>query len=260
MRSREPQALQRLLHPEQGGTRKPLRFVDGAEQQDSALRKVARREVEQLERGRIGPVQVVEHDEQGAARGQRLEELRERPAELEVRVRRARRGIGAGDAGTEQGEEHLEFRLRAPGEDRQRLLPELLEGGEQRVGEERVGHARLDGVRTPGGDRQPQPPRLLRHGSGQAALAHAPLAGEEDGPAPAVSGMPEQALQTRQVVGAPHEGEAYQRAEGDWSRACRRRANAHRVPAGGHGVRASITLPGPRPPGSEPPPRATWLP
>ena len=35
--------------------RKPLRFVDGAEQQDSALRKVARREVEQLERGRIGP-------------------------------------------------------------------------------------------------------------------------------------------------------------------------------------------------------------
>ncbi len=61
--------LQRLFDAEQGRVGEPLALVDRAEEEDLAVGEVASREVEKLERRGVGPVEIVQHDQQRTPRG-----------------------------------------------------------------------------------------------------------------------------------------------------------------------------------------------
>lgn len=73
----------------------PLRVVVRAEDQDRLTLALPREEVEQVERGLVRPLEILEDAQQGGARGVALEELGEVPHEARAHlVRLARRSFG----------------------------------------------------------------------------------------------------------------------------------------------------------------------
>jgi hypothetical protein len=140
-------------------------------------------EVEQLGGRRVGPLQVLEHEEQRAPRGEPGQQLRHAPEE--PRLGLGGRGPRGGDGGRRRvgpqgGEEARELAGRAAGRERERGRVEAPERGEECVGEDRVRHPGLDGVRAPLGEAPAAARGLRRDRLDEAGLAHPALTRQQE--------------------------------------------------------------------------------
>src|SRR4029079_16976723 len=184
MHGEQAESLQRLLGAAQHRIRVTLRLVVGRQQDQFLRTDLPREEVQQLERRRISPLQVLEDDEQRLLRGQAAEELSEVPQQPRLYLGWIAAGTPALAIGcpAQIGKEVPEVRRRAAGENGERRRIHLLYHRKQRVREERVGDTGLHGVRA-ANRYVPSPFRgALRRCGGEARLADAAFADDENGP------------------------------------------------------------------------------
>src|SRR5437764_7076209 len=95
-----------MLGSPQSGVRVALRFIVGAKKQDVLGFEMARDIVKQLERRSVGPLEIVEEDEQRLLRRHSPEELRKIPEKPRLQLGRVQSGGGvpvtaAGKSGKE---------------------------------------------------------------------------------------------------------------------------------------------------------------
>ena len=186
----------------------PVRVVVRAEHEQSSTE--TRRvhlpgdEVQQLERRRVGPLQVVEHEQERLARREAAQQLKERPVQPRLRLGGALAALGALAARRREraGEDVRELGARAAREDRQRGRVEPAEHRAEGVGEHRVRHPRFHGVGPPLGHGEAAPLRRGGRGACQPRLAHPSLADEEHRVGSAPFGRGQRRLDASQLVRA----------------------------------------------------------
>ena len=219
-----------------------LGLAQRGDQQHPRLRHLASQELEQAERGRVGPLEIVEKQEQRAVGRGGSEKVGDRVEEAKARaLRRALEG------GHQPGDAHPELRDQA---DQRRG------GNTQRTAQRLV----ADGVDETAQDAEPRPVglcaglgrapsrqhqrRVARGGRapdqllGRPRLADPRLAGQQHDPATAPRHLLERFAEPRQHLGAPYEVAALQ-ASPPRTRASPRRtflSQARRSGSRGHGA------------------------
>ena len=172
-RARAPDAVGKPAHAL--GRRELVRAV-GREQQNPPVVEVVREEDDEIERRRVGPVQILEHEQHGRG-GRALGEQRERLLE------------------------HPQLRARGPLID----LPKLSERA-QGLDERLVGQLRADEIdRAPEEDLEPCVAGAARELGREPGLADARLSGDEDGRAAARPRRVERALELPELACASDE-------------------------------------------------------
>jgi hypothetical protein len=166
-RSLRWRALRRVAHA-----------VVRAHHDDAAFRELSRDEVQQLERRRVGPLNVLEDDEQWALRRKTPEELTEVPEQSRLQVGGvAARGARVGSQ-IERRKPTSELRLTAARHHSERGRIHCFERRHQRISEERVQDYRFPPERASDGR---GPLDVLAHDRvGQAGLADTTFTGNED--------------------------------------------------------------------------------
>ena len=156
---------------------------------------------EELERGVVGPLQVVEHDDDRSRRRQGVEELAHGAMRTEAVVRQGRVGAVAAQGREDRGE-LVEARDAHPG---QAAPVERRELGVDRVDPGRERHLALELGGPPGEDAVPAPLRLDGELLEQPRLADPRLAADDEKAAAAGVEAPERRLDCLHLVSAPDE-------------------------------------------------------
>src|SRR5262245_10491153 len=138
--------------------------------------------MQQLERRRIRPLQVLEDEEQGALRGESRQKLREIPQQscLELGWITTRGGTSP-LVMRERREKLRQVCHTTARQEREHTRLEAAEDRQQRVGQHGVRNAGLYGIRAPRRDREPALRRLLGDGGREPRLTDAAFAHEKDG-------------------------------------------------------------------------------
>ena len=110
---------------------------------DAGPRRVAQQVRHELERGAVGPVEVVEHEDQRPPRGQALEQLADRPVGTEA-LRGGRRAVRAGVERAQGWEDRRELGQVLGGHAAERARVQRLEVLVQGVDEEAEGELALE--------------------------------------------------------------------------------------------------------------------
>ena len=177
---------------------------DRREDADRLALELAGHEMQERERRRVRPVQVLRHDEDGRALGQPLHELGEAPEQPGLRfggvpvLQRVVRGA-------QGGEELAQVAGGTPREHGEGGVVIRPEDREERVREEAVRHPGLHGIGAPRRHRPAAVARLLLHRGRDARLPDPRLTGDEDHGLHAAF-VAEEAMEALQVGAATDEG------------------------------------------------------
>ena len=197
---------QRALGLGEAGQPVPFLVVVGAEDQHLVTLNLPCQKVDELQRGIVRPLDVLENAHEWFACGVSLHELGEVPHEAGAEfVRVGRRGLrDTVRCRTQRREEVAELGIPAPAQDRERVRVHVTEDREPGVREDRVGGARFHRIGATRGDRRFQLSRPGQQFESETRLAHTALATQEDDPR-AVVGRGHQRLQTGKLAVASHE-------------------------------------------------------
>ena len=171
---------ERTLRVDECRVRLPLRVVVRAENGDVLALQLTRDEMQELERGRVRPLQVLEDDEQRTSRREAAKKLTEAPQQARLELRRVASHLCARNAAhIERREETGELPLAATREHRERRLVHGLERRQQRVREQRVRHAGFDRIRSSDRGRPAAAQRRVHDGVREPGLADPAVASKE---------------------------------------------------------------------------------
>ena len=178
--SAKPQ--ERLFGAAQHRIRVALGFIVGAEQNYFLALDLSGDEMQQLERRGVGPLQILEHDEERLLARQTPEELGKVPQQTRLDLRR----ISAGSCSialsncSEIGKQLPEIRGAAPRQHRQGSGIQLSDEGQQGIREQSVRYARLDRIGATDGNIPAALGRTFGSGGGKTRLADSTFPHNED--------------------------------------------------------------------------------
>ncbi len=192
------------------------RVVMGGDDEHRHPGEHPRHEGQQQQRGLVGGLQVVDHDEQGALGAQRAQEQRDGVEQGEARAVGLQ---GLGDLGQVEALAHLGGEAADPAGAGTQPPAQLVVGGARGQLADHL-HPGPEGGRAAAvpaagpDDARPGAPRLLAEGLGQARLADPGLAGEQHEAAPARGGVGQRGSQVRQLLGAAQQRQLAARKSG----------------------------------------------
>src|SRR6185437_1095663 len=196
---------QGLLCAAQSLIRVALGIVVGTDQDNLLVADLARDEMQQLQRGNVGPLQILQNDEQrllGREPGQELAEIPEEPR-LDLRgIGPRRRAIACTGSG-EMGKDVAEFRCAAAREQGERRRLELTDQGQQCVGEKRIRHPCLDGVCPANRDAPAALYSTVGCCRGEPGFANATFADDENRATSALGRLIHRLREERKLVATP---------------------------------------------------------
>ncbi len=150
--------------------------------------------MQQLQRGGVRPLEVLEHEQHRLLRGEADQELAKVPEQTRLELRRVGTGVGARAVafGTQAREKLAQLGGPAAGKHSEVRGFHRPQNRHERVSEYRVGNAGLDRIRATDGDGEPGLLRAVGNGFDEPRLADAALARHEYRAGPPLRGSGQQ--------------------------------------------------------------------